>query len=127
MTYYDYQTMSAAPGYAAFGHDVAMAGQPATLVASAPTSPEWTMSPSAPSAASTEAQRQQAAAALQRCYRWLETAVPVVPETSRLATALVTAVQQYQAQQYDACLAQIVAVIQTARQLRLAVPALPPL
>ena len=74
-----------------------------------------------------EAKRQQAAALLQHCYRWLESAVPIVPQTAELVPVLVTAVQQYEAQQYDACMAQAVAVVHTVRQLRTAVPALPPL
>jgi hypothetical protein len=74
-----------------------------------------------------EALRQQAAAVLQHCYRWLESAVPIVPQTGELAPALVAAVQQYEALQYDASLAQALAVVQTVRHLRAAAPALPPL
>jgi len=81
----------------------------------------------APPAIPAEAQRQQAAAVLQYCYRWLESAVPIVPQTAELVPVLVTAVQQYEAAQYDACLAQALAVVQTVRQLRMTVPALPPL
>lgn len=75
----------------------------------------------------TEAQRQQAAVYLQQCYQWLEQAVQVMPQIADLVPPLVVAVQQYEAQQYDACLASVVAVIQTVRQVRLSVPALPPL
>lgn len=71
--------------------------------------------------------RQQAAALLQRCYHWLDAAVPIVPQVSWLVPALVTAVQQYEAQQYEACLAQTLAVIQTMRQVQAAVPTLPAL
>lgn len=74
-----------------------------------------------------EALRQQAAALLQHCYHWLETAVPIMPQAAWLAPPLVTAVQQYEAEQYDACLAQTLAVIQGARQVQAAVPTLPPL
>lgn len=74
-----------------------------------------------------EAIRHRAAAVLQHCYHWLESAVPLVPESVELIPALVTAVQQYEAQQYAACLAQANAVVQTVRQLRFTVPALPPL
>lgn len=75
----------------------------------------------------TEAMRQQAAAVIQRCYRWLEAAVPMVPQVAALAPVLVTAVQQYEAQQYPACLQQAVVVAQTAQRLHTQVPGLPPL
>ena len=65
----------------------------------------------------TEAMRQPAAAGIQRCYRWLEAATPV----------LVTAVQQYAARQYPACLQQVEVVALAVQQLRTAVPALPAL
>jgi hypothetical protein len=78
-------------------------------------------------AVAAEAMRQQAAALLQRCYRWLEAAVTVVPQTAGFVPPLVTAVAQYEAQQYDACLAQTAAVITAVRQLQLSVPTLPPL
>jgi hypothetical protein len=81
----------------------------------------------APPAIPAEALRQQAAAVLQHCYRWLESAVPILPQTAELVPVLVTAVQQYEAQQYDACLTQVASVVQAVRQLRLTVPALPPL
>jgi hypothetical protein len=82
--------------------------------------------PLAPSV-TVEALRQQAAALLQRCYHWLEAAVPVAPQVAWLVPALVTAVQQYEAQQYQACLAQTLWVIQAIGQLQAAVPILPPL
>jgi hypothetical protein len=72
-----------------------------------------------------EVLRQQSAAVLQHCYRWLESAVSIVPQTAELVPAMVTAVQQYEAQQYDACLAQAQAVVLAVRQLRQVVPALP--
>jgi hypothetical protein len=74
-----------------------------------------------------EALRQQAAALLQHCYRWLESAVPVVPPAAELVPVLVTAVQLYEAQQYEACLTHTLMAAQAAHQLRMAVPALPPL
>jgi hypothetical protein len=40
---------------------------------------------------------------------------------------LVTAVQQYEAQQYQASLHQSLVVVQAARQVQAAVPTLPPL
>jgi hypothetical protein len=76
---------------------------------------------------STEVLRQQAAAVIQRCYRWLETVVPAAPQVSFLVTAMITAVQQYEAQQYAACLNQAVAVAETIRHLQSAVPGLPAL
>lgn len=78
-------------------------------------------------APTTEAMRQPAAAIIQRCYRWLEAAVPLLPQVAALVPVLVTAVQQYAAQQYTACLQQVAVVAQTVQQLRAAVPALPPL
>jgi hypothetical protein len=72
-----------------------------------------------------EALRQQAAAALQRCYHWLEVALPIVPQVSSLVPILVTAVQQYEAQQYEASLHQSLAVIQAVRQVQATVPTLP--
>lgn len=74
-----------------------------------------------------EALRHQSAALLQRCYRWLEAAVPAVPQVSSLVPPLVTAVAQYEAQQYEACLNQTAMVITAARHLQASVPALPPL
>lgn len=76
---------------------------------------------------SAEAIRQQAAAVIQRCYRWLEAAVPAVPQVAALVPALITAVQQYEAQQYGPCLQQTMLVAQTAVRVGAAVPALPPL
>ena len=109
----------------ALGCDV---GTPVSLTGAASpgavaVNPGWARPP----VVSDETLRQQAAAVLQCCYHWLEAAVPIVPETAELVPILVAAVQQYQAQQYEACLAQAAAVVQTARQLRQAVPALPPL
>jgi hypothetical protein len=97
-----------------------MAGNPYTGPAS--TAPAL-----AAPAVAVEAMRQQAAALLQRCYRWLEAAVTVVPQTAGFVPPLVTAVAQYEAQQYDACLVQTAAVITAVRQLQLSVPTLPPL
>jgi hypothetical protein len=74
-----------------------------------------------------EALRQQVAAALQRCYHWLEVAIPIVPQVSWLVPILVTAVQQYEAQQYQASLYQSWAVVQAMRQVQAAVPTLPQL
>lgn len=74
-----------------------------------------------------EAMRHQAAAVLQRTYRWLESAIPVAPQLSGTVTPLVTAVQLYQAQRYPASLDQAGAVITSLRQARLAIPTLPPL
>jgi hypothetical protein len=85
------------------------------------------LAPMAAPAMPPEALRQQAAALLQRCYRWLEAAVPVVPQVAGFVPALATAVAQYEAQQYDACLAQAIAVITAARQVQMSVPTLPPL
>jgi hypothetical protein len=74
-----------------------------------------------------EAMRQPAAASIQRCYRWLEAASPVLPQVAALAPSLVTAVQQYAAQQYAASLHQSAAVLQTVQHLRATVPGLPAL
>ena len=76
---------------------------------------------------STEVLRQQAAAVIQRCYRWLEAVAPTVPQVSALVPAMITAVQQYEAQQYAVSLNQAVAVAETIRQLQAAVPGLPAL
>lgn len=114
MNYYGVQPLAAVPGggYGINGAGTATMPQPA---------PGWQASPQ------TEALRQQAAAHLQRCYRWLEDAIRIVPQTADLVPVLVTAVQQYEAQQYEACLAQVSVVIQTVRQVRMSVPSLPPL
>jgi len=69
--------------------------------------------------------RQQAAAALQRCYRWLEMAVPVVPELAAVVPAMVTAVQQFEARQYAASLIQLTAVVAVLRRVQAAAPMLP--
>ena len=76
---------------------------------------------------SPEAMRQQAAATIQRLYRWLEAVVPMLPQVGTLVPALVTAVQQYEAQQYGPCLQQALFVAQAAQQVQLSVPGLPPL
>ena len=76
---------------------------------------------------STEALRQQAAAVIQRCYRWLEAVVPAVPQFATLVPAMITAVQQYEAQQYAVCLSQAITVAETIRQLQATVPGLPAL
>jgi hypothetical protein len=78
-----------------------------------------------PLAASEEMLRQQAAAALQRCYRWLEVTVPVIPQLAGLVPAVVTAVQQYEARQYTASLHQVHAVVTVIRQVQATVPMLP--
>ena len=83
--------------------------------------------PAGMAAPTTEAMRQPAAATIQRCYRWMEAAVPVLPQVAALAPVLVTAVQQYAAQQYLPCLQQVATVAQAVRQLRTAVPTLPAL
>ena len=76
---------------------------------------------------SPEAMRQQAAATIHRLYRWLEAVVPMLPQVGTLVPALVTAVQQYEAQQYGPCLQQALFVAQAAQQVQLSVPGLPPL
>lgn len=76
---------------------------------------------------STEVLRQQAAAVIQRCYRWLEAVAPTVPQVSALVPAMITAVQQYEAQQYAVSLNQAITVAETIRQLQAAVPGLPAL
>ncbi len=75
----------------------------------------------------TEAMRQPAAATIQRCYRWMEVAAPALPQVAALAPVLVTAVQQYAAQQYEASLHQATLVVQLAQQLRAIAPGLPAL
>ncbi|GIJ44130.1 hypothetical protein Val02_10160 [Virgisporangium aliadipatigenens] len=75
----------------------------------------------------TEAMRQQAAAVIQRCYRWTEASVPVLPQVAALVPALVATIQQYEAQQYAACLQQALAVVAVIAELRATVPALPAL
>jgi hypothetical protein len=74
-----------------------------------------------------EALRQQAAALIQHTYRWLEAAIPDVPQLSAVVPTMVTAVQLYQAQQYPACLNQITAVIANLQQARGVFPTLRPL
>ena len=74
-----------------------------------------------------EARRLQAAAALHRCYRWLEQAIQSAPQLGHLVPPLLTAVQLYEAEHYEACLAQTIAVMQVAQQLRGVLPLLPPL
>lgn len=116
MNYYGAQPFAAVPGggFGVNGSTTATMPQPAALGG-------WPASPQS------EALRQQAATHLQRCYHWLEEAVRIVPQTADLVPALVMAVQQYEARQYEACLAQVAVVIRTVRQVRLTVPTLPPL
>jgi len=85
------------------------------------------LGPSTVTAPTTEAMRQPAAAIIQRCYRWLEAAVPMLPQVAALAPVLVIAVQQYAAQQYAACLTQATALAYALHQVCAAIPALPPL
>ena len=85
------------------------------------------LGPSVIAAPTSEAMRQPAAAIIQRCYRWLEASVPMLPQVAALAPVLVTAIQQYAAQQYAACLQQVSTVVATVQQLRLSMPTLPPL
>jgi hypothetical protein len=70
---------------------------------------------------------RQTGALLQYCYRWLEQAIPVLPQLADLVPALVTAVHQYEAQQFEASLAQTLGVIRVLQQVRLTVPGLPAL
>ncbi|HKS99901.1 MAG TPA: hypothetical protein VJT31_10255 [Rugosimonospora sp.] len=81
----------------------------------------------APTAPPVEALRRQTGALLQYCYRWLEQAVPVLPQLADAVPALVIAVHQYEAQQYEASLAQVLGVVRALQRVRLSVPALPPL
>ena len=78
-------------------------------------------------APTTEAMRQPAAATIQRCYRWVEAAAPMLPQVAGLVPVLVTAVQQYAAQQYLPSLQQATTVALAVQQIRAAVPALPAL
>jgi hypothetical protein len=71
--------------------------------------------------------RQQAAALLQHTYRWLEAAIPDVPQLAAVVPATVTAVQLYEAAQYPACLGQITAVMSNLQQARGVFPTLRPL
>jgi hypothetical protein len=103
------------------------AARPAVLPGSLPTAGIPAGIPAGMATPTTEAVRQPAAAIIQRCYRWLEAAVPMLPQVAALVTVLVTAVQQYAAQQYAACLQQVAVVAQTVQRLRATVPALPPL
>lgn len=75
----------------------------------------------------TESRRLQAAASLHRCYRWLEQSIQSAPQLGHLVPPLLTAVQLYEAEHYEACLAQTIAVMQVAQQLRSVLPLLPPL
>ncbi|HYN92824.1 MAG TPA: hypothetical protein VES42_03130 [Pilimelia sp.] len=109
-------TMPAPGGYE---YGALSAGSLVTMAAPAPLP--------APLGVPAEALRQQAAAVLQHCYRWLESAVPLVPQTAEVIPAMISAVQQYEGKRYDTSLAQGLAVLHAARQLRAAVPALPPL
>jgi len=97
-------------------------GQPAPAVPTMPLGQPAMLNQPTP-----EAMRQQAAATIQRLYRWLEAVVPVLPQVGALVPALVTAVQQYEAQQYGPCLQQALFVAQAAQQVQLSVPGLPPL
>lgn len=113
---------TAHPGYAM--------GQPAVLNQTAPASAWPTLpfgQPAMLNQPTPEAMRQHAAATIQRLYRWLEVVVPMLPQVGSLVPALVTAVQQYEAQQYGPCLQQALMVAQTAQQVQLSVPGLPPL
>lgn len=83
--------------------------------------------PMQPGSLQTEILRQQAAAVIQRCYRWLEAVAPTVPQVSALVPAMITAVQQYEAQQYGVCLNQAAAAAETIRQWQAAVAGLPAL
>jgi hypothetical protein len=74
---------------------------------------------------SSDVLRRQTGALLQYCHRWLEQAVPVLPQLAGVVPALVTAVHQYEAQQFEASLAQTLGVVRVLHQVRLAVPALP--
>jgi hypothetical protein len=74
---------------------------------------------------SDEAMRQQAAAVIQRSYRWLDASAPLAPQVAGLIPPLITAVQQYEAEQYAASLTGAVAVVQTAQALHGATPILP--
>lgn len=74
---------------------------------------------------SAEAMRQQSAAVIQRCYRWLEATVPIAPQVTALVPILITVVQQYEAEQYAASLSGAVSAIQTAQALHTNVPMLP--
>ncbi|GAA2523339.1 hypothetical protein [Pilimelia columellifera] len=114
--------MAAAPG---FGATTNMGGAAGIGLASG----QRTVGVAAGSAMATvlEPARQQAAATLQRVYRWLEAAVPMAPETAVLVPVVVTAVHLYEAQQYEASITQAMTVVQTARALRSVAPALPPL
>ena len=78
-------------------------------------------------AATRAALRLPAGAALQRCYKWLERAVIVSPQMVSLMPPLLTAVQLYEAEQYEACLAQTAAVMQVITQLQASIPMLPQL
>jgi hypothetical protein len=81
----------------------------------------------ASAALSTDVLRRQTGALLQHCYRWLEQSVPLMPQLAQVVPGLITAVQQYEAQQYQACLAQTLAVVQILQRVRAAAPQLPAL
>jgi hypothetical protein len=74
---------------------------------------------------SSDVLRRQTGALLQYCYRWLEQSVPVLPQLADVVPALVTAVHQFEAQQYEASLAQTLGAIRVLQQVRIAVPGLP--
>ena len=69
--------------------------------------------------------RQQAAAVIQRSFRWLDASAPLAPQVAGLISPLITAVQQYEAEQYAASLTGAVAVVQTAQALHSTTPILP--
>jgi hypothetical protein len=96
------------------------------MMTTPPTVPPYVM-PANAALALTGARRLQAAAALQRCYRWLDQAIQSAPQLGHLVPPLLTAVQLYEAEHYEACLAQTIAVMQVAQQLRSVLPLLPPL
>jgi hypothetical protein len=111
-------------------HPGIVASQPAVLNQPAPASAAPTFplgQPAMLNQPTTEAMRQQAAATIQRLYRWLEAVVPMLPQLGVLVPALVTAVQQYETQQYGPSLQQALVVAQSAQQVQLSVPGLPSL
>jgi hypothetical protein len=104
VTYYSLQSPGVPVGYAP-------AGLPLGMPSGALSGPV----PGGIGQPSTEALRQQAAALIQRCYRWLEAVAPAQPRSSTLVPAMITAVQQYEARQYTVSLNQASAVAATIR------------
>lgn len=66
----------------------------------------------------------QCAVTLQQLYSWLQVSLPQAPQVAGIIPPLVQAVQLYRAGQYEACLAQLQAVLGVVNGGRPTVPLL---